>query len=159
MAGTEKLARRIRLGLMMKTLYQKPSKQELRKFGLVFGAFFALIFGVVIPLFRNGWVLFSDYSNLLTWPWLIAIISVGWALINPASLHLLHRPWMAFAELAAWINTRIIMLILFYFVILPFGLVMRLIGHDPMRRKFDSKVSSYRIMTKTQDKSHMKTPY
>ena len=144
---------------MMTVSYQKPNKQELRKFGLLFGTFFGFVLGLLIPFFRHGWAQLSEFGNWPVWPWVVSAIIIVWALIHSGSLFLLHRPWMKFADITGWINTRIIMLILFYFLILPVGLVMRFLGHDPMRRKFDSKLPSYRIMSKSQDKDHMKTPY
>ena len=82
-----------------------------------------------------------------------------WALVHPRSLFLLHRPWMKFADVAGWVNTRVIMLVLFYFLIMPIGFLMRLFGHDPMSRKFNMALDSYRVKSKPQDRDHMETPY
>ena len=66
---------------------------------------------------------------------------------------------MKFAEIAGWVNTRLIMLVLFYFLIVPMGLLMRLSGYDPMRRKFDESADGFRVISTHQDKSHIKVPY
>ena len=140
--------------------YQKPGTGELRKFGLIFGVFFILVLGIVIPIIGKGIsALFADFSLWPRWPWMAGVGVMVWALVHPASLYLLHRPWMKFAEVAGWVNTRIIMVLLFYLLILPIGLIMRLFGYDPMRRKFDSQAGTYRNERKPQDSKHMRHPY
>lgn len=146
----------------MKETYQKPGNQELRKFGLSFGLFFILVLGILIPWFSHDsslGVMFADPGLWPRWPWLVGVTAMIWAVIHPASLHLLHRLWMRFAEIAGWVNTRIIMVLLFYGLIFPTGLIMRLFGRDPMQRKFDKNLDSYRIIREPQDKNHMKAPY
>ncbi len=66
---------------------------------------------------------------------------------------------MKFADIAAWVNTRIIMLILFYLLMLPIGFIMRLFGYDPMRLKIDSQLKTYRNVREPQDRDHMRHPY
>ena len=140
--------------------YQKPDVSELRKFGLIFGVFFILVIGILIPMLGKGFsALFSDLNLWPRWPWLVGGFVMTWAAIHPASLHLLHRPWMKFADIAAWVNTRIIMFILFYLLILPIGFIMRLFGYDPMRRKIDRQLQTYRNVCEPQDRDHMRHPY
>jgi len=144
----------------MITKYQKPKVSELRSFGLLFGVFFILVLGIVIPMLRQEFsALFSSLSLWPRWPWAVGGIVMAWAVIHPASLHLLQRPWMVFADVAGWINTRIIMFLLFYFLILPIGFIMRLFGYDPMQRKIDKQLESYRNVRKAQDRDHMRHPY
>ncbi len=146
----------------MTQLKSQPGRGELKKFGLIFGSFFGLVLGLAIPLLRHGSALGSPFSgsgNWPAWPWIVCATVISWALLHPRSLALLHRPWMKFAHLAQWVNTRIIMLFLFYCVIFPIGLVMRLLGKDSMQRKFDEQMQSYRIEQTTQDKDHMEKPY
>jgi len=144
----------------MITKYQKPEVSELRSFGLLFGAFFILVLGIVVPMLRQEFsALFSSLSLWPRWPWAVGGTVMAWAVIHPASLHLLQRPWMVFADVAGWINTRIIMFLLFYFLILPIGFIMRLFGYDPMQRKIDKQLESYRNVRKAQDRDHMRHPY
>lgn len=140
--------------------YQKPGVNELRKFGLLFGVFFILVLGILIPILGKGFsTLFSDPGLWPHWPWVTGGIVIAWAFIHPASLYLLQRPWMKFADVAAWVNTRIIMILLFYLIILPTGFIMRLFGYDPMRRNIDKQLKSYRNDRKPQDRNHMRHPY
>ena len=144
----------------MFTDYHKPNTAELRKFGLIFAVFFILVIGILIPVLSKGFAtLLNDLSLWPRWPWVTAGGVMVWAMIHPASLHLLHRPWMKFADIAGWINTRIIMILLFYLLILPIGLIIRLFGYDPMRRKINKQLQSYRSVCKPQERDHMRHPY
>jgi hypothetical protein len=137
-------------------------RAELRKFGLMFGTIFSLVFGLIIPLLKHGSSLglpFAATGHWQAWPWIASLVIIAWALLHPASLYLLEKPWMKFAHVAQWVNTRIIMLFLFYVIILPIGLLLRLFGKDNMHRKFDSKTTSYRIKPEAQDRSHMEKPF
>ena len=115
----------------MNNAYQRPGAGELRKFGLLFGVFFILVFGIIIPVLGKGFG--AMWSDMSLWPWATGGLVIVWALTHPATLHLVHRPWMKFADVAAWVNTRIIMILLFYLVILPIGFIMRLFIKIPIK--------------------------
>lgn len=146
---------------MMRKPYSKPPIDALKSFGLAFGGVLAVLFGIGVPLLRHsgaiGWPWAS--GNWPAWPWLAGAAVAAWALVHPASLSLLHRPWMRFATIAQWVNTRIIMLFLFYVIILPTGLLLRLFGKDAMQRRLDEKAPSYRVAAEQRDREHMEKPY
>ncbi len=133
----------------------KPlSTQELRKFGLVTGAMIILFIGVLLP-----WL---GHKNILAWQKITAPLGsafIVWALAHAKSLVWIHKPWMFIAEKIGWVNTRIIMALLFYVILMPIGFMMRIAGKDPMARKFEATASSYRINKEPQPKDHMETPY
>ncbi|HEX9161166.1 MAG TPA: SxtJ family membrane protein, partial [Thermoanaerobaculia bacterium] len=54
------------------------------------------------------------------------------ALIAPAPLAPVYRWWMHLAEALAWVNTRVLLIIIFYLVVTPVGLVMRLARRAPL---------------------------
>jgi len=130
---------------------ENPGTQELRKFGLVTGAIVAVLFGLFLPwVFNYPWPL---------WPWIVTGISCFWGMVHPDSLFVVFRPWMKFGHVAGWINTRIILGIMFYAVFFPAGVLMRLVAKDPMARKLDSAAKSYRIVSEPLDKNHIERPY
>ncbi|MCI0557030.1 MAG: SxtJ family membrane protein, partial [Nitrososphaera sp.] len=65
----------------------------------------------------------------------------------------------AIGHVLGWINSRIILGFIFYVMILPIGLIMRLFGRDPMRRRFENRASSYRVQSKNQPNDHLERPF
>jgi hypothetical protein len=145
----------------LNALAELPDKSGLRSFGLMFAAVLATLFGVLIPLLRFGWnglPLLAGNQNP-AWPWWAAAVIAALALVVPASLVWLYKPWMKFASIAQWVNTRIILWLLFYLIILPIGLLRRVLGKDSMQRKFDSAAASYRSELGSADHNDMEKPY
>ena len=125
--------------------------RELRSFGLSTGAIVAVLFGAVIP-----WIWDLRYP---LWPWIILVVLGGWGLIAPDSLRLVHRFWMRFALLISKVTTPIILGIVFFLVIMPVGLVMRIFGWDPLARQFDANAATYRIATESPSAGTLERPY
>ncbi|HEU4886793.1 MAG TPA: SxtJ family membrane protein [Thermoanaerobaculia bacterium] len=71
-------------------------------------------------------------------PWVvIALVSIAAVLsllsaVAPRSLHPVYRGWMRVGEVLGWINTRIILTLVFFLVVTPIGLLMRLFGRSPI---------------------------
>jgi hypothetical protein len=103
-----------------------PTSAALRSFGLIMAAMVAGLFGLALP-----W-LFG--RPLPLWPWIVAFAFALPALAAPRMLGPVHRAWMAVGAVLGAINTRILLAAMFYLVMVPVGLVMRLAGRDPMRR-------------------------
>ncbi|NNE05788.1 MAG: sxtJ [Xanthomonadales bacterium] len=137
---------------MNKTL----DRQELRQFGLRFAGVLAVLFGLLIPWFRFGLAAWPAWPM---WPWIAAALVAAWAAVHPASVRFLYAPWMKFAAVAQWVNTRLIMLLLFYLVMLPIGLLLRLFGKDSMQRRFDPQAETYRVESEKQPPSHLEKPF
>jgi uncharacterized protein involved in cysteine biosynthesis len=51
--------------------------------------------------------------------------------------------WMKFAAVLAWINTRLILIAMFYLVFTPIGLIMRLFGSDQLGLRIEKDKRSY----------------
>jgi hypothetical protein len=127
------------------------NRAELRNFGLVTGAILALLFGLFFP-----WLLEKPIPS---WPWVVAAVLGAWGLIAPISLRPVYRTWMKFGLLLSKITTPIVLGIVFYLVVMPMGLVMRLFGHDPMARRFDDDAASYRIKHDKAPKKSLERPF
>jgi hypothetical protein len=106
-----------------------------RSFGLVFAAVllvvgvFPWLFGGILRL----WALFASAAFLAV------------ALVSPSVLAPLNRLWTRFGLLLHKIVSPIVLSIMFYLVITPIGLLMRLFGKDPLRLKYDPSAESYWI--------------
>jgi hypothetical protein len=58
------------------------------------------------------------------------------ALIAPRATAPLHNAWMEFAAVLGWINSRLLLSLMYYGVMTPLGLVLRVVvGRDPMNRR------------------------
>ncbi|UCF94703.1 MAG: hypothetical protein JSW39_11275 [Desulfobacterales bacterium] len=108
-------------------------KKEIRDIRMVFGVFcvfFALL----------AW---KFYPSIVGYAFIV-LIGVTGVLIgfSPMSLRPLFKLWLRFAHVLGRINTRIILFLVFTVVTVPAGLIMRLLGKDPMKRKME-EVNSY----------------
>ena len=89
----------------------------------------------------------------------VGAIFIVWSMFAADSLRGFYRAWMRVAMVIGTIVNTIVLAVVFYLVITPMGLVMKLAGKDPMRRKFDPSASSYRIISKVADKNHVERPF
>ena len=126
-------------------------KKGLREFGLAFGAVFVVIFGLFFP-----WLLERDWP---IWPWVITAPLWALALVHPPWLRPVYRIWMRFGLLASRVMTPLVLGIVFFVMISPMALVMRLMGKDPMRRALDPKQTSYRVMSTKSPKEKLERPF
>ncbi|MBP0020997.1 MAG: sxtJ [Cyanobacteria bacterium SBLK] len=129
----------------------KQNKKELRQFGMLLGTFFPLLFGLILP-----WLWGHDFSLL---PWILGSVFWVLAIAFPISLQPIYRVWMKIAEILAWVNSRIILGIIFFAMVTPMGFIMRLLQRDPMARKYDRQVATYRIGSQKRSRESMEKPY
>lgn len=126
------------------------TKAQLRSFGLIVGGAFLLI--GAWPAVRRG-------ENMRTWSVVVAALLLAPALVIPTALRPVYTVWMAIGEVLGRINTKIILGLAFYIVLTPIGLVLRLLGHDPMHRSFEPRAASYRVTKVMRPVSHLKKPF
>lgn len=125
----------------------------LRQFGLMLGGILAVVFGLLLPW---SW----QWDNLPNLQWIgIGAIVIVWALVAPDSMRGLYNGWMRVAMAIGNVVNFMILAIVYFIVITPMGLIMRIMGKDPMRRTLDKSVMSYRVISKVADKSHVERPY
>jgi Saxitoxin biosynthesis operon protein SxtJ len=128
----------------------QTDKKQLRSFGLMVGAVFALI--AIWPAVVRG-------GNPHIWAGIVSVLLILPALTWPTSLSWVYKGWMAVGNVLGWINTRIILGAVFYLVVTPIGAVRRLLGKDPMGKKLQSDVDSYRVLRKPRSASHLTRQY
>ena len=129
----------------------KSDIKQLRSFGLMVGGVFAAM-GLWPVLFRG------DDPRL--WALVLASLLVIPALVLPMSLGPVYRGWMAVGYVLGWINTRVILGVIFYGLFTPIGLVRRfLLAKDSMLRKFDPEADTYRVVRQPRPSSHMKRQF
>ena len=131
-------------------MHRTIDKPQLRSFGLIVGAGFG-----IVGLWRT--VFYSEPPRL--WALVLSGVLVAAALIAPTILRPFHRVWMRLGETLGWVNSRIILSVVFYLVILPIGVIRRLTGSDPMRRRFDATAATYKVARSPRAASHMYHQY
>ena len=112
-----------------------PSKKELRTFGLCGLAFLALV----------GWIVFRR-SGSVPVAASIAALGVVLAVLGFAVPRALRPVWVVLMVVnypIGWVVTHVVMAIIFYLVVTPIGVIMRLTGRDPMERAFDRSAKTY----------------
>jgi hypothetical protein len=107
-----------------------------RSFGLVFAGFFGILVGY------NWW------HSGATWPLYlgIAVVFLALALLWPKVLSPLNHLWTRLGLLMGKIVSPIVLGLLFFVVVTPVGVLMRLSGKDPLRLRHDSGLGSYWIV-------------
>jgi saxitoxin biosynthesis operon SxtJ-like protein len=129
---------------------QEPTTKDLRQFGLVVGGVFSVI-GLWPALFRN--------EEPRLWALILggALMFLGAAL--PKSLKQIHFGWMKIGHVLGTINTRIILGIIYFGLITPMGLVMRLMGKDSMHRALMQDATTYRVVRAPRPRHHMRNQF
>ena len=123
----------------------------LREFGFIMAGAIAALFGLFLPWwFDKPWPV---------WPWALSGVFVVWALAVPATLRPVYRGWMHFGRVMGRIVTPLILSATFFIAILPTGLVMRALGKDPMRRRFDPQAESYLIESEPSPRERLERPF
>ena len=107
-----------------------------RAFGMVFAAVFALV--AVMPVWRAGAI--RPWALALAGAFLIA------ALWRPGVLAPLNRIWAAIGLLLHRLVSPVALALMFFGVLAPTGLLMRLFGKDPLRLRRDRAAASYWIV-------------
>ena len=106
-----------------------------RSFGIVFAAVFTFV---------SAWPLVRGQNpGLLAFAAACAFLII--ALWRPGLLKPLNRAWFKFGLLLSRITTPLVMGVLYFVVVVPTGLVMRLRGKDLLALRFDSEAPTYWI--------------
>ena len=118
-----------------------------RSFGIVFFVVFFLI--SIYPLINN--------ESIRIWSLVVSLIFLVLGIINSNVLSPFNKLWFKFGILLGKIISPIVMGIIFFLVVTPIGLIMRLIGKDVLNLRY-SDYRSYWI-EKTGPKSKMKNQF
>jgi len=111
----------------------RESKKDLRKFGLTVGGVL-LVIGLVLFYFEKpSAIYFAVIGGLL----------ILFGALFPKILKPLNRVWMSLAIILGFIMSRVILTILFYFVLTPIGILAKLVGKKFMTLKYDKSAETY----------------
>jgi hypothetical protein len=125
----------------------QSNKSSNRSFGVVFFIVFLII--SLYPIL--------NYGEIRLWALIISSIFLILGLVNSKLLSPLNNLWLKFGIFLGKIISPIIMGTIFYLVVTPIGLLMRILGKDLLKLKFN-KEKSYWI-EKNDPKSKMKNQF
>ena len=127
---------------------QKEKLPSNRNFGLVFFVFF-LIIGL--------WPLLGT-NEIRYWSIFFSIIFFLLGITNSKLLNPLNKIWFNFGILLGKMISPLVMGIIFFLVVTPIGVIMRVFGKDILSLKYNKKDKSYWI-EKNGPKSKMKNQF
>ncbi|MGH8552108.1 MAG: SxtJ family membrane protein [Methylococcales bacterium] len=138
----------------MNKIVPEIDKRGLREFGFVTATLVALLFGIVFPV-----IVFEEPWPELGGAFQVSIGLATVALIVPIILKPFYVVWMWIGFVLGWINTRIILGIVFYVLFTPVAFTLKLFRVDPMRRKIAIEQTSYKKPSTQSPKQQMEKPY
>jgi len=111
-----------------------PTAKQLNQFGFIWLGFVAF-FGAM------AWFKFHQPA-VATGLWIAAVVVpvIGW--LFPAVMRLVFLGMSYAAWPIGFVVSHVILAMVYYLVITPIGLAMRVVGYDPMKRKRDPSQSS-----------------
>jgi hypothetical protein len=120
--------------------------KQLRVFGLLVGGAFSLI---------AVWPVITRREAPLIWALGLAGLLVVPAFLCPSVLRPFHRVWMGIGNTLGWLNSRIILGLIFYVGLTPIGLLARVLRKDPLGLKLEPDADTYRVVCQPRPGSHM----
>ena len=125
----------------------QSNKSSNRSFGVVFFIVFLIV--SLYPILNHG--------EIRLWALVISFTFLFLGLINSKFLSPLNNLWFRFGIFLGKIISPIIMGIIFYLVVTPIGLFMRILGKDLLKLKFNNEKSYW--IEKNDPKSKMKNQF
>ena len=113
--------------------FSKIERSSDKSFGMVFTIVFLII--ALYPMIK------SNNINLIAL--IISIVFFLFTFIRPQSLALLNILWQKFGKVLGGIVAPIVMFFVYFFTVVPTGLIMRLLGKDLLTQKINKNVDSY----------------
>ena len=118
------------------------SKKQLREFGFLLGFGFPIIIGWLIPAINGH--LFRLWTLWVAFPALIL------GMLKPSLLSYPYKGWMALGIALGWINSKLILGLVYIMILQPIAILMKIFGYDPLKKK-KSNQKSYREIKKDEN--------
>ena len=103
------------------------SNKILREFGFLVGIGLPVLVGWILPLFGGHafryWTLFVGLPLLFV------------AILKPSFLYYPYKLWMKLGHVLGWVNSKVILGLVFLFVLQPIAVIMKSFGYDPLKKK------------------------
>lgn len=122
---------KLRLNKIMLPLANQDDTAAMRSFALTMSIAFPSVFMLVLPWFFN--------TLIPVWPAFISAILMILHVLKPSAIYYPYRVWMVIASVFGWVNTNLILGLVFFLVITPMGVVMKLLGKLQYKNKVVAK--------------------
>lgn len=119
--------------------HKDAETKQLRNFGLILCVFF-------VGFLALGPIL--SHKPMRVWPLPIGFFFGLFGLAFPKALKPLYQAWMVIGGILGWINTRILLGVVFFVVVTPLSVLKRLFGKDTMGLRYDKNAPTYRSVLK-----------
>ncbi len=113
----------------------KTSEKQLRDFGKIVGLGLPIFMGFIVP-FLTG-------HSFAIWTIFVGLIIFSLGYIKPSLLFVPYKFWMAIGNVLGWINSRLILGLVFILVLQPISIFMKIFKYDPLKLK-KNNLKSYR---------------
>jgi hypothetical protein len=123
------------------------NKSSNRSFGIVFFVFFLII--SLFPLLND--------NDIRYWSLILSIIFLVLGLLNSNFLTPLNNLWFKFGILLGKVISPFIMGIIFFIIVTPIGIIMKILKKDLLNLKFNNKKTYW--IEKNGPKSKMKNQF
>jgi hypothetical protein len=122
---------------------------SLKKFGvLMMAVFFVLMFFAT-----------SDGNKTLQITWFLLFFVFAWATVYERFLRMPFLIWMFIAKVIGSVVERILLIIIFCFIFVPGGLVLRILRRDILHRKIDHEAKTYWTDANALEETTYELPY
>ena len=108
---------------------------------LWFGPLFAIFMGIICWILWRCGVPSTPIALLA----LAAFILIVFYYLFPAIQRPVYRGWMFSVLPIGWVMSHILLTLIYYLLLTPIGLIMRIVGYDPMQRKLEKNKQTYWI--------------
>ena len=121
--------------MMIKNI-KNPSKKDIKIFAIALSVFIFIIF-CVIPYFI--------FSTIKIWPIFIILFVLLCSFFYYKILTPIYKGWMVFGHVMGYVNTRLILFLVYMVIFFFYNIIIRLLGKDLLNRKFLKTLKTYRI--------------
>ena len=103
------------------------SPKQLKEFGLLVGLGFPTIIGFILPVITG--------HKFREWTIFIGFFLLVLSFLRPNLLFYPYKAWMSLGHYLGWINSRIILGMIFLLVVIPISFIMKLFNYDPLKKR------------------------
>jgi hypothetical protein len=121
--------------MAMIKINDNPSRRELRQFAGIWFPIFWLIVG--------GFFFLGDATRLAIAAGSFGLVVGAIGVAQPRFIHPIYLIWIYAAYPIGFVVSHVLLGVIFYVVMTPVGLLMKLVGYDPLQRQLRPSATTY----------------